>query len=63
MWRTLDGSRICGENLTKKESLDTAFRLESKSCKGLFGKINFPPMRDLEFLTGHVTFNLLYNQT
>ena len=31
----------------------TAFRLESKSCKGFFFQINFPPMRALEFLTGH----------
>ena len=34
----------------------TAFRLKSKSCKG------FPPMRDLEFLTVHVTFKLRYNR-
>ena len=31
----------------------TAFRLERKSCR-IFSKINFPPMRALEFLTGHV---------
>ena len=35
----------------------TAFRLESKFCKGFFfEKLYFPPMRDLEFLTDHVTF-------
>jgi hypothetical protein len=33
----------------------TAFILESKSCKGFFLQINFPPMRALEFITGHVT--------
>ena len=39
----------------------TAFRLESKSCKGFFLQINFPPMRALEFISGHVTFKLRYN--
>ena len=34
----------------------TTFRLDSKSCKGFFLKMNFPPMRALEFITGHVTF-------
>ena len=27
-----------------------------------YNEIKFPPMRDLEFLTGHVTFKLQYNQ-
>ena len=41
----------------------TEFWLESKSCKGFFFcQIRFPPMRDLEFLTGRVTFKLHYNQ-
>ena len=26
----------------------------------LFWKINFPPMRALEFITGHVIYNLAY---
>ena len=39
----------------------TVFRLESKSCKGFFFDI-FLPMRDLEFLTDHVTFKLCYNR-
>ena len=30
--------------------------------KDFFWQIKFPSMRDLEFLTGHVTFKLLYNQ-
>ena len=34
----------------------TAFRLESKSCK-----INFPLMRPLKFITGHVIYNPAYN--
>ena len=38
----------------------TAFRLERKSCKGFFLKINFPPMRALEFLTCHVIYNPAY---
>ena len=38
----------------------TAFRLESKFCKGLFWEINFPPMRALKFLAGHVTYNPAY---
>ena len=39
----------------------TAFRLESKSCKGFFfEKINFPPTRALEFITGHMIYNLAY---
>ena len=29
----------------------TAFKLESKCCKGLFCKNKFPPMRALEFVT------------
>ena len=33
-------------NLKKKRSV----RLESKSCKGFFLQINFPPMRALEFI-------------
>ena len=41
----------------------TAFRLERKSCQGFFLRIKYPPMRDLEFLTGHVTFKLLYNKS
>ena len=41
----------------------TAFRLNSKSCKGFFFDINFPQMRDIEFLTGHVTFKLRYNKS
>ena len=40
----------------------TAFILKSKSCKGFFWKINFPPMRALEFITGHVTYNLAYTK-
>ena len=38
----------------------TAFRLESKSCKGFFFIINFPPMRALKFMTGHVIYNPAY---
>ena len=34
----------------------TEFRLESKSCKGLF-KMNFPPMAALEIIAGHVIYN------
>ena len=34
----------------------TAFRLESKSYKGFF-KINFPPLRALKIMTGHVIYN------
>ena len=30
--------------------------------KNFFLQINFPPMRALEFITGHVTFKLWYNQ-
>ena len=37
----------------------TAFRLESKSCKGFF-KISFPPMRALKFRTGHGIYNPAY---
>ena len=37
----------------------TAFRLESKSCKGFF-KIDFPPMRALKIITGHVIYNPAY---
>ena len=37
----------------------TAFRLESKSCKDFF-KNNFPPLRALEFITGHVIYNPAY---
>ena len=38
----------------------TAFKLENKSCKGFFfWKINFPPMRALEFITGRVTYTQL----
>ena len=40
----------------------TAFRLERKSCKGFFWKINFPQIRALKFLTVHVIFDLCYNQ-
>ena len=40
----------------------TAFKLERKSCKGFFLEINFPPMRALKFITGHVIFNLRYDQ-
>ena len=36
----------------------TAFRLESKSCKGFF--LKSPPMRALEFITGHVIYNSAY---
>ena len=39
----------------------TAFRQESKSCKGFFLQINFPPMRALEFIRDHVTFKLPYD--
>ena len=39
-----------------------AFRQESKSGKGFFFQIKFAPMRDLEFLTDHVTFKFYYNQ-
>ena len=38
----------------------TAFKLESKCCKGLFCKNKFPPMRALEFVTGHVIYNPAY---
>ena len=38
----------------------TAFRLDSKSCKGFF-KVNFPPMRALEFITGHVNILTISN--
>ena len=38
------------------------FRLEGKSCKEFFLQINFPPMRALEFITGHMIFKLRYNQ-
>ena len=37
----------------------TAFRLESKSCKGFFLN-NFPPMRALEFIIGHMIYNPAY---
>ena len=38
-------------------------RLECKSIiKDFFWKINFPKMRALKFLTGHVTFKICYNQ-
>ena len=42
----------------------TVFRLKNKPCKGFFltNKISANAMRDLEFLTGHVTFKLRYNQ-
>ena len=41
----------------------TAFRLESKYCKGFF-EINFPPMmRALAFITGHVIYNSFYTVT
>ena len=39
----------------------TAFRLERKSSN-FFLQINFPPMRALKFITGHVIFKLRYNQ-
>ena len=40
----------------------TAFRLESKSCKGFFFlQINFPPLRAIEFIRDHVTFKLPYD--
>ena len=39
----------------------TAFKLESKSCKGFFLQINFPRMRALEFIRDHVTFKLPYD--
>ena len=38
----------------------TAFRVERKSGKGFFLEINFPPMRALEFITGHVIYNPAY---
>ena len=41
----------------------TAIRLESKSSKGFFFTIKFPPMRALKFITDHVIFKLWYNQT
>ena len=31
-------------------------------AKDFFLQINFPPMRALEFITGHVIFKLCYNQ-
>ena len=46
---------------TRGFSFGTAFRLESKPCKGFVLQINFPPMRALEFITDHVTFKLPYN--
>ena len=36
--------------------------MKSKSCKGYFLQINFPPMRTLKFVRGHVIFKLRYNQ-
>ena len=39
----------------------TAFRLESKSCKGFVLQINFPPIRALEFIRDHATFKLPYD--
>ena len=38
----------------------TAFRLESKSCKGFSLKINFQPMRALEFKKGNAIYNAAY---
>ena len=38
----------------------TAFRLDSKSCKGFFSTSKFSPMRALEFIKGHVIYNLAY---
>ena len=40
----------------------TAFRQESKSCKGFCLQINFPPMRAIKFIIDHVIFKLRYNQ-
>ena len=40
----------------------TAFRQKSKSCKGFFFEFFFPPMRALEFIAGHVTYNLAYTK-
>ena len=37
----------------------TSFTPESKPCKGFFW-INFPPVRALEFITGHMVYNLAY---
>ena len=42
--------------------LHTEFGLESKSCKGFFLQINFPPIRELKFITGNVIFKLRYDQ-
>ena len=39
----------------------TEFRLESKSCKGFFLQINFPPMKALKFFK-LVIFKLRYDQ-
>ena len=33
---------------------------DSKSCKGVFLKINFSPMRALEIVTSHVIYNSAY---
>jgi hypothetical protein len=38
----------------------SAFRLESKSCKGFLEKINFTPMKALEFITGHIIYDLAH---
>ena len=41
--------------------MDRALDWRANLVKDFFEKINFPPMRALEFLTGHVTFKLCYN--
>ena len=38
------------------------FDWRANLVKDFFWQIKFPPMRDLEFLTGHVTIKLHYNQ-
>ena len=40
----------------------TEFMLERKTCEGFF-EINFPPMRALAFITGHVIYNSVYTVT
>ena len=37
-----------------------SIQTEDKSCKVFFWKINFPPIRAVEFITGHVTYNPAY---
>ena len=37
-----------------------AFRLDLNLVKNFFEKINFPPIRTLEFATGHMIYKLAY---